>query len=263
MQSMAKVLLILLLVITTALSKLIPIENAFGICILGILLYLCREKFSASWQKILLWLLMVPLTFWIATWRPQDFSYPLLMHYVSTDGANQFSLYANLSKGLVGFCLLIMLWPTVEQQRHIFPKSWRVVSLLLSPLLIIGLAIVLFDLKWEPKSIQQILIFSAANILLTCIAEEAFMRFLLQQPMILAMSRWTRNPWFQEAVPLFLVTAVFVAIHSGVKGSAIWVYGLAGLLYGLSYTLSKNIFYPIAVHAAVNILHFSVLTYPL
>ncbi|ACE82669.1 CPBP family intramembrane glutamic endopeptidase [Cellvibrio japonicus] len=221
-----------------------------------------RYRPMPVWQRVLCWLAMVPLAFWAATHRPEDFSYPLLLQLTNTDGAVTFSLYANLAKGLVGILLLALLWPARREVDFRAPVSLRWLVLLASPLLIVGVAAPLLGLQWQPKLIEQIAIFAWANLLLTCVAEEAFLRLLLQLPMIRVLQAWTQHRWLQEALPLLLVTVIFVLIHSGLSGAAIWVYGLAGFLYGLSYTLSKNVFFPIAVHCAVNLLHFSLLSYP-
>jgi uncharacterized protein len=87
--------------------------------------------------------------------------------------------------------------------------------------------------------------------------------FIFQQSLRSAVANFTANRALQEIIPLLLVTGVFVAIHADISGAAVWVYALAGFLYGLSYTLGKNIIYPIAVHFLVNQIHFSFLTYPL
>ncbi|MGV8838615.1 CPBP family intramembrane glutamic endopeptidase, partial [Cellvibrio sp.] len=141
---------------------------------------------------------------------------------------------------------------------------WISVSLLpLAPLLIIGVAIPVLGLQLQPKPIEQILMVVVVNLLITCVAEEVFMRYLFQQNLRNAIASFTANRALQEIIPLLLVTGVFVAIHAGISDAAIWVYALAGFLYGLSYTLSKNILYPIAIHFLVNQIHFSFLTYPL
>lgn len=239
------------------LFSLIPLVNALSIVAATIIALLSIRYSSTHWQIVLCWLLLVPLAFFSATYRPQGFSYPLLLQL-----GNGFSMYANFSKGMIGLCLLVILWPTTADKVRISRQS-NFLVLIVAPLVVILCAIVLLNLAWQIKPIYQIIVFALANLVLTCIAEEVFMRFLLQWPLIKLMRKLTAKVWLQELVPLVGVTIIFVVIHQGLEGSTLWLYGLAGLVYGLTYTLSKNIIYSISVHCLVNLLHFSFLTYPI
>ncbi|PUA28620.1 MAG: CAAX protease [Cellvibrio sp. 79] len=224
-----------------------------------------RQGLSLSrWQKSLLWCLIAPLAFWIATYRPEGFSYPLVFGLVGDSGAMpRYEFFANLGKGICGFLLLYFLWSKRHDDEFTAAPKHQFLMALLAPTAVIGLAIPVLELHLQPKGIEKIALFALGNLLIICVAEEAFMRLLLQQSLRNAIAVVTDNRWVQELVPLVVVTAIFVAIHSGLSGAAIWVYALAGFLYGLSYTLSKNIFYPIMIHFFVNQIHFSFLTYPL
>jgi uncharacterized protein len=123
------------------------------------------------------------------------------------------------------------------------------------------LAILCLNLKLEPKTFEQIFAFAAVNLLVTCVAEEVFLRFLLQQQIQFALQRIVKNRFVVEAVPLLITTIIFVLIHNNLD-SATWLYATAGFLYGLSYTLNKSIFFPIGLHFSVNFIHFGWLSYP-
>lgn len=242
----------------------LPLANAVGLVGLACLAWYFRKEELSRWIKAGLFLLLAPLAFWVASYEPEGFAYPQLLSLAGDGGESaRYELLIDFAKGVAGFLLLYLLWPKLGENEFV-ASTWLSVSLLLlAPLFIISVAISVLGLQSQPKSIEQILQFAAVNLLITCVAEEVFMRFLFQQNLRNAVASFTSNRTLQEFIPLLLVTGIFVAIHSGISGAAIWVYALAGFLYGLSYTLSKNILYPIAIHFLVNLVHFSFLTFPL
>lgn len=242
----------------------LPLANAAGLLGVACLAWFFRKEELNRWIKVGLFLLLVPLAFWVASYEPEGFAYPLLFSLAGDDGEPvRYELSVDFAKGIAGFLLLYLLWPKLRENEFVAGRWVSASLLLLAPLLIIGVAIPVLGLQSQPKPIAQILQFAAVSLLLTCVAEEVFMRFLFQQNLRNAVASFTANRAAQEIIPLLLVTFVFVAIHAGSGGAAIWVYALAGFLYGLSYTLSKNILFPIAIHFLVNQIHFSFLTYPL
>lgn len=240
-----------------------PVNGAGLLAIAGLAWFFRKEELN-GWIKLGLFLVLVPLAFWVATYRSAGFSYPLLFSLQDIGGqASKHDFYINFSKALAGFILLYVLWPRLRKDEFVAKSGYSLTVMLIAPILVVGLAIPVLSLAWQPKPIEQVLLFAAANLLIICVSEEVFMRFLFQQNLRNAMSRFTANRWLQESLPLIAVTIIFVAIHAGLSGAAVWIYALAGFLYGLSYTLSKNIIYPIIVHFLVNQLHFSFLTYPI
>lgn len=242
----------------------LPLANAVGLVGVACLACFFRKEELNRWFKVGLFLLLLPLAFWVASYEPEGFAYPRLFSLAGdAEEAVRYQLSVDFAKGIAGFLLLYLLWPKLRANEYVVSR-WVSVSLLpLAPLLIMGVATLALGLQWQPKPIEQILQFAAVSLLITCVAEEVFMRFLFQQNLRNAVAGFTANRALQEIIPLLLVTFVFVAIHAGISGAAVWVYVLAGFLYGLSYTLGKNILYPIAIHFLVNQIHFSFLTYPI
>lgn len=240
---------------------LIPIPNLIGLVGVAFLAWYFRKENLSTWARFSLLLLLVPITFWVATFRPDGFSYPLVFSLPGASGTEpRFQLHLNLSKAIAGYILLYCLWPRVKP-KPLISQSVGVLMVLLSSALIILLAIFCFNLKLQPKTFEQIVAFAAVNLLITCVAEEVFLRFLLQQQIQFALQKYVKNRLVVEAVPLLITTIIFVLIHNNL-GSAIWLYATAGFLYGLSYTLNKSIFFPIGLHFLVNFIHFGWLSYP-
>lgn len=241
----------------------LPLANAFGLIGVVCLAWFFRKEELNRWLKVGVFLLLVPLVFFVATYRPGGFSYPLLLSLPNESGlASRFELFVNFSKLLAALCLMYFLLQKRRDDEFVAPPKWQFALALLAPGLIIALAVPLLGLHLQPKLVEQMLLFAVVNLLIIALAEEVFMRLLLQQSLRNLLAAVTANRALQEIIPLLLVTVVFVLMHSGLSGTALWIYTLAGFLYGLSYTLSKNIGYPIMIHFWVNQLHFSLLTYP-
>ena len=257
-------LLVTVVVAVMVMLGWLPLANAAGLAGVAVFAYcFCKETLN-RWVKVGLFLLLVPLAFWVASYEPEGFSYPLLFSLENATGEPAgYHLFVDFAKGIAGFLLLYLLWPTLHKNEFLASARLSVLILLAAPVIIIGVAIPVLGLQWQPKSIEQMLQFAVVSLLITCVAEEAFMRLLFQHNLLNIVASYTANRALQEIIPLVLTTFIFVAIHAGVGGAAVWVYALAGFLYGLSYTLSKNILYPIALHFLVNQIHFSFLTYPL
>ncbi len=252
------------IVLVLVLLQWLPLVNGIGLFGVAGLAWFFRKEELNQWIKVGLFTALVLLAFWVSTYRPAGFSYPLLFSLPNVAGETpKHDFYINFSKALAGFVLLYLLRTTLRRDEFLARPGYSLAVVLIAPVLVIGVAIPVLGLAWQPKATEQILLFAAANLLIICVAEEAFMRFLFQQNLRNAVAHFTANRWLQELLPLLAVTIIFVAIHSGLSGAAIWIYALAGFLYGLSYTLGKNIIYPIMVHFLVNQIHFSLLTYPL
>lgn len=251
------------IVVALILLQWLPLANGIGLLGVAVLASFFRKESVSRKLKVGVFLTLMPLAFWVATFEPEGFDYPVVFCLAGeSDGAAGYVFDANFAKALCGFVLLYLLWPTLRQGEFVGRARYAFLVALFTPALIITVAVPVLGLQLQPKAIEQMLLFALGNLLIVCIAEEAFLRFLFQQPLRNLLANVTVNRWVQELIPLVVVTGVFVAIHSGLSGAAIWIYGFAGFLYGLSYTLSKNIAYPIAIHFFVNQIHFSFLTYP-
>lgn len=256
--------LIALVVVLLAMVNWLPLVNAVGLFGVAVLACCLRKETLPGWAKAGLLVLLIPLAFWVATYRPAGFSYPLVFSLPGVaDSMPRYEFFANMGKGLCGLVLLYFLWARPRAVEFVAAPKCQILVALVSPFTVIALAIFVLDLDLQIKNLEQIFLFALGNLLIISLAEEVFLRLLLQQQLRNAIAKVTANHWLQELIPLLLVTAIFVAIHFGLSGVAVWIYALAGFLYGLSYTLSKNIAYPITVHFMVNQIHFSLLTYPL
>jgi membrane protease YdiL (CAAX protease family) len=110
---------------------------------------------------------------------------------------------------------------------------------------------------WSPKWPEQAGIWAVNNLLLVSLTEELLFRGYIQG----GLQRCFRRLPYHDAVAILLASALFGMAHVGAGWEWALLAGMAGLGYGLAYRLGGL---PAAVltHFGLNLLHFSLLTYP-
>lgn len=211
------------------------------------------------------WWGLVFLGLGIGLYQPNGFSYPTIFEgIILHEGGAPFTLRLNIGKSIAGYTIIAFMCPLIIQHQPLPLRiQHKILITLLLPFVIILIAYCLLELAFYFKELRLIFIFGTINLFTTCIAEEAFMRLVLQNELIRLISKYTKFTSLRELIPLILSSLLFIATHYTPSINMLIVFGLAGFLYGAIYSLTKNIFYSIALHFFVNLLHFSFLTYPL
>jgi membrane protease YdiL (CAAX protease family) len=213
----------------------------------------------------LAWTLALVLGIAVGLYRPAGFSYPLVFSVNQLyEGGLPFSLYVNTAKLLAGYIIVYFLISSrIAADVFIRSRLQQYVFAIAVGVIVVLLASLLLGLEFHLKPLNYILMFGLANLLVTCVAEEAFMRLLLQAQLQKFIATKVNSVFWLEAIPLLIATLIFVVTHLVTSLNAILVFGLAGFTYGLVYSLTKNLWACVAVHFTVNIIHFALLTYPL
>lgn len=110
------------------------------------------------------------------------FRNPVAMDAVkfSEDG-RAFTQYLNFDKGSVGLVLLAMLAPRFQRGDAVLRTVGSTLLLTVAmAAAALGLATALGMIRWDPKWPPQTLQFLVTNLLLTCVAEEALFRWMVQ-----------------------------------------------------------------------------------
>jgi membrane protease YdiL (CAAX protease family) len=118
------------------------------------------------------------------------------------------------------------------------------------PLLALQLGVV----AWQPKWPQDLWLWLAVNLGVTVLAEELLFRGLLQTRLIAWLGVWPG---------IALTALLFGAVHAPFSPLFALVAGVAGLGYGLAFHYSDRLSLAVGLHAAVNLLHVLLLSYPL
>ncbi|MFL6625130.1 MAG: CPBP family intramembrane glutamic endopeptidase [Vitreoscilla sp.] len=178
-----------------------------------------------------------------------------------TSDAAPFSLGLGLDKAAAGLLLLAAF--------SVRATSWRQFALQLPSIALAGIATAVVSIgialaagyvRFEPKWADAAPAFLLANLLFTCVAEEAFFRGLIQER-LMRLAETRRQPAW-NGIAIALSAVLFGLAHAG--GGATWlaVATVAGLGYALVYARTRSIEGAILVHFAVNAAHFIGFTYP-
>jgi membrane protease YdiL (CAAX protease family) len=166
--------------------------------------------------------------------------------------APPYALRLSWDKLLVGMTLLAWWLGRPAQPAPSVQRAWLSVlaTLLLVPLLALGLGLV----GWQPKWPTLIWEWLAVNLLVTVLAEELVFRGLLQPALV---------SWLGTRNGILLTAALFGAVHLPFSPLFAVLAGLAGLGYGLAFHYSGRLTVAVALHLAVNLCHLLLLSYPL
>lgn len=166
-----------------------------------------------------------------------------------------FQLKANLDKALAALALLIAFSQQVKWQISLSDFRFIIISLL-------GF----FSVCWlmgadtEPKFGELTFAFMFFNLFVTCLAEEAFFRLIIQTK----LTQWFSGP-SAPYLAVLITGVIFMLAHFHTGEGAdkrLALILLAGLLYGMAYMRSKSLGSAIALHFSINIIHFSFFAYP-
>jgi membrane protease YdiL (CAAX protease family) len=222
---------------------------------------------DAGWPALMFGVLALAM----AVHAVPGFHNPLIFDAVTLNpAARPFTLYVSVDKGLAGLCLLVFASRAGPHALSGAPL-WRAVAV--SGLATMGLVM---GLGWwmglvrpapvwlsVPQWMEVAGPFLLVNLLITCVAEEAFFRGLLQG----WLTRWLnrrlarQSPWVWMAVAL--PALLFGLMHLGGGWRYALLAGVAGFGYGVARHVTGRVGAAVAVHFALNATHFLFFTYPL
>lgn len=170
-----------------------------------------------------------------------------------TPDALPFTQYLNFDKGTAGLFLLAAFAPRLrrwgEAAAIAGPVTLAAVGTTLAVLgLATALGLVRVDPHWHPLAPT----FLAVNLLFTCVAEEAFFRGLLQHHL--------PGP---RPLAVIVSAGLFGLVHLPAGMAYAAVATVLGLGCALVFERTRRIESAIAVHFAVNAVHFAGFTYPM
>lgn len=220
---------------------------------------------APRWLRSSGWVLLVSLALATALhWLP-GMQNPLLVDAQQlTPDAIPYRLYANFDKGWAGLCLLLALWPA-QQQGDLWQRYrrgfWPLLPL--TVLAAMGLALGLGLVQLAPKWPEFWLCFIACNLLLTCVAEEALFRGVLQRSLRDWLTQRGSSAQSAAWLAIGLVSVLFGLAHLAGGWAYASVAAVASIGYGWAYQRSGRLEVAVLTHFAVNLLHFGLLTYPM
>ncbi|WP_283132035.1 CPBP family intramembrane glutamic endopeptidase [Enterovibrio norvegicus] len=208
-------------------------------------------QLAVGWGILIVWSVMLFLHL-----VPGFNNLQVLDNVIAGPNSAPFSLYLNVDKPLAFFALLLA-YPMLLGQQAPEAKRKTQLSLVLIALLflfsLLPIAAYLGALKPELHLPPWWWLFALNNLLLTCVAEEALFRGLIQQ----SLSRL-----FDWRIALIIASLLFGIAHfSG--GILLVVFAtLAGLGYGFIFHVTGRLWCAVLAHFLFNFAHLAFFTYP-
>ena len=252
-------LLAVLAGVSALISGLITPVAAAVLLVLALLLWASVRNTLPLPLRILAGVLALVVALILAMHKAPGFHNILLLDKVRfSDDAILFTLYANFDKGMAGYLLLSLFCARASsfKQFMVDGKCIALPALLtIAVLIVLGLATHFFS--FSPKLPEATLLFLAINLFLTCVAEEAFFRGLIQE----AIYRLGNKPVFGY-LAIVVSAVLFGLAHLGGGMQYAALATVAGLGYAIVYHQTRRLEWVILTHAAFNLCHFLLFTYP-
>ncbi|GGZ08819.1 lysostaphin resistance A-like protein [Pseudoduganella plicata] len=230
-----------------------------GIAVVLLLIALCaaRERSTSPWLRVPAMAAIAFIALALALHKIPGFYNPLIARDVA-DGAAPITQYINLDKAIAGIVLIAFygLPARTRADWRAVGRAWPIV--VATPVLVLGLALLTGVVEWAPKLPSSTGTFLASNLLITCVAEEAFFRALVQRGLQNSLS----GKRYGVAVAIGVTSIVFGIAHLGGGVPMILLATLAGIGYGLALWRSGRIEAAILTHFVVNALRFLLVAGP-
>jgi membrane protease YdiL (CAAX protease family) len=187
----------------------------------------------------------------------------IVRNAIVSPGAVPYTLYLNFDKALIGLALLAFGPPLVASR-----GEWAVLFTSLVPRLLVVIAVVMvcalwlghvrLDLKW-PAILP---VWAWANLLFTCVAEEALFRGVIQRQLQGEAASVEGAARGRALAGLALASLLFGIAHYAGGTRSVVLATIAGTGYGWVFWRTGRIEGSILTHFAVNATHLLCFTYP-
>lgn len=177
---------------------------------------------------------------------------------ISQDGI-PFTLYLNIDKTFVGIFIIAFTHRLISSRNELLSMIRQTIPRTLATILItMTSAIALGYIQFDPKMPENILLWSATNLLLVCLSEEALFRGFIQKNISLLFRQLRFGSLFSIAISSILFGLAHYA--GGVK--YVILATVAGAGYGWIYHKTKQIEASMLAHFLLNLTHILLFTYP-
>jgi membrane protease YdiL (CAAX protease family) len=181
---------------------------------------------------------------------------------VLSPGAVPYTLYLNFDKAQIGLFLLAFGPPLLASR-----TDWAAMLKVLLPGVVLLIAVLMLfalvigQVRFDPKWPEIFPIWAWANLLFTCAAEETLFRGVIQRQ-LQGESAWSSGGSVRGIAGLALAASVFGAAHFASGLWSVVLATIAGIGYGWIYWRTNQIEASILAHFLVNTTHVLCFTYP-
>ncbi|WP_199769586.1 CPBP family intramembrane glutamic endopeptidase [Helicobacter pametensis] len=227
--------------------------SGIAVLISLVLLMLAYDKVKSLWIEIILVLACFALFF---HYLPGFANPKILDKVLVSDQSAPFSMYFNLDKALIPFVLCVLTSSLFVQKTHQTSRNavWGYLALACLVILLLCVASVLGGLRFEFHIPSWLPLFVLANLFFVSFVEETLFRGYIQQRLSHKIGAYPA---------LFAASFVFGFYHFF---WANWLFAffavLAGVIYGLAWMISRNVWVSTLFHFGLNLTHLIFFTYP-
>lgn len=187
-------------------------------------------------------------------------NYLVAKEVLLSPGALPYTLYLNIDKTIAGVMILGIVYASLLKRGGQWLEALRMAAPIAAVTIIVVILLSLGAgyVEWAPKWTSFFWIWAASNLLLTCMAEEAFFRGFLQRELALRLAhqRWA------AALSVSVSALTFGLAHFAGGLAYVALASVAGLGYALVYHRTRSIEMSMLTHFALNATHFLLFTYP-
>lgn len=220
-----------------------------GACAPAIWLALVAMENAHGWKQAAAFIIAGALMLALNSGQvPGNEHIALLPPYTDSDSN---LIYASLrpAKAVIALTLVVfMLLRPQPLKRKDFPVMAAVVAVpIIAGFFVLGVSV---------KFTATIAVAALINLLVVCIAEEGFFRWVLQRGLGNVVGK-------QQWLATLMVALLFTTLHTGWAGSALMLglVGIAALGYALLWQLRESFWACVLAHWGVNLLHMTLLPY--
>ena len=255
----------MLAILFGVLSHRIELLGLSFVLVFGLVTFLFEKIKSHQLAHILLGSLVLVVGALIGTNLFPGFHTPgihnlkVLSHVqISHDGI-PFRLYLNIDKVFVGIFILGFTHQLISARNQIVPMLKRAMPLALGTIFIVMiLSFALGYVHFDPKLPNHLLLWSTANLLFVCLAEEGFFRGFIQKNLCLLFSRFR----YGDLLAIAIASVLFGFNHHAGGVNYMILATVAGMGYGFVYYKTKRIEASMLTHFLLNLTHILFFTYP-
>jgi membrane protease YdiL (CAAX protease family) len=173
--------------------------------------------------------------------------------------ATSYSRWFSADKAFAGILFLANAGPVLYYDGWWKPLLFRTLPIaVVTTGVVFGLAFAAGFVAFAPKWTPLIGTFALSNLFLTCIPEEVVFRRIIQG----AVATWLTRVRYGWAAAILVGAVLFGLAHLGGGVAYAALATVAGLGYGYAYHATGRVEAAILTHFALNLAHFSLLTYP-
>lgn len=172
--------------------------------------------------------------------------------------AAPFSMFLHLDKPLIGIWVVLACPWVVYRATVARSAAVTAVALIVTATVCLTTAVELGLVAWTPKWPALSGLWMLNNLLLVTLTEELFFRGYVQG----GLTRLFKRLPYRDVMAVALASAAFGLAHMGAGWQWVLLAGLAGIGYGIAYRLG-GLSAAVLTHFGLNLVHFSLFTYPM